>query len=132
MSRMFNVAVLAAALSSAEAASPHLHGAFAAGRMPTRVGQCVSTRIKQIANRLENAPGSGSAVLFTNGGYPVSYDQVPAVDRSRRGDPVRMCLVALPQGCPKGDDRGKIYKTTNRRTDASWRLPDSEHSCGGA
>ncbi len=100
--------------------------------LPTRVGQCVTTRIKEIANRLENTPGSGSLVLMANGGAQVSYDQIPAIDRSRPGDPVSMCLAALPQGCPRGDERGKIYRTTNLRTHASWRLPDSEHGCGGA
>jgi hypothetical protein len=45
---------------------------------------------------------------------------------------VRICLVSLPQNCPPGDTRGRIYKTTNLRTRQSWTLPDSEHSCGGA
>jgi hypothetical protein len=45
---------------------------------------------------------------------------------------VRMCLVSLPQDCPKGDERGKIYRTRNLRTKKSWKLPDAEHSCGGA
>ena len=31
-----------------------------------------------------------------------------------------------------GDNRGKIYTTTNLRTLDSWTLTDSEHSCGGA
>jgi hypothetical protein len=75
---------------------------------------------------------SGSAVEFANGLYQVSYDQVRAVNRSRRGDPVSICLRALPENCPRGDDRGKIYRATNLRTRQSWTLPDSEHSCGGA
>jgi hypothetical protein len=48
------------------------------------------------------------------------------------GDRVRMCFVSTPLNCPKGDDRGKIYNSTNLRTHKNWRLPDSEHSCGGA
>ena len=43
-----------------------------------------------------------------------------------------MCLVSAPQDCPQGDARGKIYRTTNQRTKKSWKLPDSEHACGGA
>jgi hypothetical protein len=100
--------------------------------LPRRVGECVETRVKTVENRLENAPGSGSAISFVNGGYQVSYDQVPAVDRSRPGDPVRMCLVSIPTDCPPGDTRGRQYHTTNKRTSQSWTLPDAEHMCGGA
>jgi hypothetical protein len=111
--------------------------AFAAG-LPTHVGQCVNTTVQKVETRLvdgtNNQPvaGSGSAISFANGGYQVSYDQEPAVDSSRPGDPVRMCLASIPQDCPPGDNRGREYKTTNLRTHQTWRLPDSEHSCGGA
>jgi hypothetical protein len=103
-----------------------------------RVGTCVRTTIAQVSQRLEDSlthqviPGSGSAVTFANGLYQVSYDQVPAVNRSRRGDPVSICLRSLPEHCPPGDVRGKFYETTNLRTRESWTLPDSEHGCGGA
>lgn len=111
--------------------------AFAA-ELPTRVGQCADTTVKSVETRLvdgaNNAPiaGSGSAISFANGGYQVSYDQMPAVDSSRQGDPVRICLASVPQDCPPGDNRGRAYKTTNLRTHRSWTLSDSEHSCGGA
>lgn len=105
--------------------------------LPTRVGGCVRTSIKSIGTRLEDGsnrpiPGSGSALEYADGGYGVSYSTIPAIERSRRGDPVRLCLVRIPTGCPKGDDRGKEYRATNLRTHQSWTLPDSEHSCGGA
>jgi hypothetical protein len=103
-----------------------------AGGLPTRVGACAKTRIKSIGTRLEGTPGSGSAVSFDNGGYQVSYDTVPAIEHSKTGDPVRMCLVSIPRHCPKGDDRGRVYRTTNLRTHKGWKLPDSEHMCGGA
>jgi hypothetical protein len=103
-----------------------------AGDLPKHVGQCVKTRIKSIETRLENAPDSGSAVSFENGGYQVSYDTVPAIVHSKAGDPARMCLVSIPKNCPKGDDRGRVYRTTNLRTHKSWKLMDSEHMCGGA
>ena len=111
-------------------------GAGAEG-LPTRVGQCVETTIKIVGERLEDGankqvPGSGSSVSFANGGSQVSYEQIAAVDTSRPGDPVKMCLVSIPRHCPPGDDRGREYKTTNLRTHKSWRLPDSEHMCGGA
>jgi hypothetical protein len=113
-------------------------GPAAAAPLPTRIGQCSRTAVSRIGQRLEDAstgrsiPGSGSAVQFANGGYQVSYDEIPQIARSRPGDPVRICLVSVPQNCPPGDARGRVYKTTNLRTRQSWTLPDSEHSCGGA
>jgi hypothetical protein len=106
--------------------------AATAANLPRRVGQCVETRVKEVATRLENMPGSGSAIDFENGGYGVSYEQVPAVDNSRAGDPVTLCLVSIPKGCPPGDNRGRRYRATNKRTGQSWTLPDAEHMCGGA
>jgi hypothetical protein len=96
------------------------------------------TTIAAVETRLEDGAthrpitGSGSAVRFANGGYQVSYETIPAIEASRAGDRVRMCFISTPLNCPSGDNRGKIYRTTNLRTKKSWRLPDSEHSCGGA
>jgi len=110
----------------------------AADPLPTKVGQCTNTTIKDVTTRLEDGatnkpiPGSGSAVNFANGGYQVSYDTIAAITQSRAGDPVTMCLVSLPQNCPPGDNRGITYKTTNLRTHGTWTLPDAEHMCGGA
>ncbi len=109
-----------------------------AGFLPTRVGACVATTIESIETRLMDGatntpiPNSGSAVRFANGGYQVSYDTVPAIEESRKGDRVRMCFISTPLNCPPGDNRGKVYYTTNLRTHKSWKLPDAEHSCGGA
>jgi hypothetical protein len=103
-----------------------------AGHLPRRVGACVRTTIKSIETRLQGVPGSGSAVSFENGGYQVSYDTVPAIEHSKAGDRVWVCLVSVPRHCPKGDDRGRVYRTTNLRTHKTWKLPDSEHMCGGA
>ncbi|WP_080951499.1 hypothetical protein [Gluconobacter oxydans] len=105
--------------------------------LPTRPGTCVFTHVKSVEERLSDGnrqwvAGSGSAIALTNGGYQVSYDQLPEVDNTHSGDPVMMCLVALPSNCPRGDDRGKVYTTTDLRTMKSWTLPDSEHECGGA
>ncbi|HUB65517.1 MAG TPA: hypothetical protein VL996_13930 [Methylocella sp.] len=113
-------------------------GLARADDLPAKVGDCSKTTIKSIGTRLidestnKPIPGSGSAVNFENGGYQVSYDTVPAIDHSKAGDPVEMCLVAVPSNCPEGDDRGRLYKTTNLRTHKSWSLRDSEHMCGGA
>lgn len=105
---------------------------------PLHIGQCTRTSIREIGHRLEDGlthvpmKDSGSAVTFVNGLYQVSYDELADIHHARRGDPVLICLVSLPSDCPKGDDRGKVYKTTDLRTHRSWMLPDSEHSCGGA
>jgi hypothetical protein len=105
---------------------------------PRREGTCVRTRISKVEQRLRdgaNGPfiaGSGSAVRYTNGGYQVGYTEIEPVQNSRTGDPVFMCLVRIPRGCPSGDARGRVYTTTNLRTLQSWTMPDSEHECGGA
>jgi hypothetical protein len=104
----------------------------AGSSMPTHVGQCVSTSIKDIGSRLEGDPSSGSDVDYANGGSQISYDVVPQVAAWRRGDPVKMCLVKLPQGCPPGDSRGGFYQVTDLRVGTSWTEADSSHSCGGA
>ena len=99
--------------------------------LPTEIGACSETTIEDIGYRLGD-PDSGSAISYANGGGQVSYDTIPEIHRSRVGDPVRLCLVSIPEDCPPGDDRGKVYSATNLRTGESWEAPDSQHSCGGA
>jgi hypothetical protein len=129
----FVVGLIALALAGQQGAAQRR-----AARPALAVGTCVRTTIREVGQRLEDGvthrpmPDSGSAVEFANGLYQVSYDQVPAVNQSRRGDPVFVCLMSLPQHCPPGDVRGKLYTTTNLRTEESWTLPDAEHGCGGA
>ncbi len=109
-----------------------------AARLPMKVGQCSNTTVKSVGTRLEDGfthepvPDSGSAISFTNGGYQVSYDMVAEIIRSRPMDKVQICLQSLPENCPRGDTRGKVYRTINFRTGSSWILPDAEHLCGGA
>ena len=111
--------------------------------LPRGKGQCSNTFVKEILYRLGATDsqgvlipieGSGSAVSYTNGGYQVSYDTVPAIHRSREGDPVQLCLTYIPDcsQAPKGDQRGRIYRARNLRTGESWILLDSQHRCGGA
>ena len=101
-------------------------------RIPTTEGACSLTAVARVESRLEGAPGSGSAVAETNGAYQVSYDTIPAIQRSRPGDPTLLCLVSIPKGCPPGDDRGRIYAGANLRTLGAWSEADAEHMCGGA
>ncbi|GAM96925.1 hypothetical protein U91I_00546 [alpha proteobacterium U9-1i] len=97
-----------------------------------QVGDCVETSITLVGSRLEGVADSGSGVEFANGMSQVSYDVLPGVSNSRVGDPVRLCLVSVPQNCPPGDDRGRVYAGTNLRTNETWTAPDSQHMCGGA
>jgi hypothetical protein len=106
-------------------------GSAQAAALPTTIGQCSETVITTIGHRLEN-PDSGSVVQYKNGLIQISYDLIAAIRRSHVGDKVKVCLVSLPQHCPPGDDRGKVYRATNLRTSESWEAPDSQHSCGGA
>lgn len=124
------LAWLACALASPVAA--------AAATLPQQTGDCAHTAVAHIGTRLQDVrtgrdiPDSGTAVWLRNGGYQVSYEPDRAVQDSRPGDPVLMCLVKLPEHCPPGDQRGRWYTVTNLRTLRSWTLPDAEHSCGGA
>lgn len=43
-----------------------------------------------------------------------------------------VCLAVLPEDCPPGDDRGKVYASADLRTLMAWASPDAEHLCGGA
>lgn len=104
-------------------------------RNVSRVGQCEVTTIEEIGPRLEGGDRpneSGTSVSFANGVSQVSYELERPVAQSRTGDRVRVCLVSIPRNCPKGDDRGREYAVTNLRTGGKWRMPDSQHMCGGA
>lgn len=114
-----------------------------AAPLPKQVGSCAETFIKEINYRLQvpdengiymGLPDSGSAITFSNGGYQVSYDKIPAIHRSQPGDKVKVCLTYLPNcsHARRGDTRGRVYETTNLRTNEHWALPDSSHMCGGA
>jgi hypothetical protein len=134
MTRVLALALLALAATPATAAprsavSDLTHKA-------EHVGQCFHTRVRRVENRLEDngkaVADSGSAIVLDDGHYNVSYDQIPGIDRSRAGDPVRLCVTALPRHCPAGDRRGIAYHGRNLRTGLSWRAADAEHMCGGA
>ena len=133
-------AILGGALAGALVVGGLGFAPAAEAQMPTRVGTCVATTIARIGTRFSDTLAKpkgdgideGTSVDLKNGVYGVSYAYVDAVARSRVGDRVMTCLVLLPTGCPRGDDRGKMYTTTNLRTLDSWTLPDSQHMCGGA
>ena len=113
----------ALALLAQPAGAPAQSRAVRSEPVPVRVGTCAFSRVREVGQRLEDGvthrvvPDSGSIVTLANGLYQVSYGQVEAVNESRRGDPVYTCLMKLPRGCPPGDTRGRLYTTTNLRTE---------------
>ena len=106
--------------------------AYAAADIPTKVGQCVETSLKEVGTRLEGVPDSGSAVIYANGIFGIDYETVKAITKARKGDKITLCLTSIPKNCPPGADRGKFYSAVDLRTQGKWNLPDAEHLCGGA
>ncbi len=109
--------------------------------VPEKVGQCTTTVVAAFSDRFGNplpktghpdAELNGVRIYFSNGGSQVSYGRDAPIIRSKVGDKVRMCLTSIPKNCPPGDDRGRIYKSTNLRTGGSWSLTAEQHMCGGA
>ncbi len=97
-----------------------------------KVGQCVETTVTRLGTRLVGTPGSGTAIEFANGVGLVSYDTVPEAEASKSGDSVTLCLTDIPSDCPNGDERGRTYTVTNKRTQQKFSMQNSQHSCGGA
>lgn len=107
--------------------------AFSTGQnIPKVIGKCENTKITNLGNRIEHSKESGIYLKFKNGVNQFSYVNITEIDDAKIGDSVIMCLVSVPQNCPPGDDRGKLYHVFNLRTFKSWTLYDSQHLCGGA
>jgi hypothetical protein len=121
--------------------------AFAASRSvvssithrPEHVGQCFTTTVRHVGQRLTDSAtgrevaGSGSRIVLADGHETLGYDAVKAIDLSRPGDPVRLCVLHLPPpACPHGDTRNIVYRGRNLRTGMSWESSDSAHPCDGA
>ena len=106
--------------------------------LPKHVGDCATTKVSAdrdaAGRRLDHKPdrGFGQRVEFVNGGYQVSYDTVAAIEASRPGDPVHICLVSIPQGLPAGRQSRPDLQDHQPAHHGLWTLPDAEHSCGGA
>jgi hypothetical protein len=107
--------------------------------LPAKVGECADTTITSITDRFgadltpsKKGSDKGTFVRFSNSGVQVSLVKERSIVRSQIFDKVSMCLVDVPKGCPAGDNRGRVYKTTNLRTGESWSLPNDVRSCSGA
>ncbi|MCK8785553.1 hypothetical protein M0638_14285 [Roseomonas sp. NAR14] len=97
---------------------------------PERIGQCVTTRVAAVGSRLTtpgggNIPNSGSGISFTNGVRQVSCRNELMVQRARKDDRARLCLVRIGSGIPPT----RTYNTTNQRTGDSWTLSDRVSGC---
>lgn len=109
---------------------------------PTKVGDCAERTIAAISDRFNGKLASrpykrgaidpGSYVRYTNKDTQVSYEWDAALAHSKVGDKVRFCLISIPKDCPPGDNRGRVYETTNLRTNETWKMQDDPHMCGGA
>ena len=110
-----------------------------------KVGECLLGQVIELGPRLcssadadgncpKNLPfdDTGDTVIATGGFFAVEYERVPAIEKSKLGDTVLLCLKSIPKNCPKDDDRGYIWNWKNLRTNGKWNSPDSEHMCGGA
>lgn len=109
---------------------------------PSKVGECAERTIAVVSTASGGKLGSrppkeaamdpGSYVRYTNKETQVSHEWDRALAHAKVGDRVRMCLIFVPKDCPPGDDRGRVYETTNLRTNEVWKMPDDPHMCGGA
>jgi len=100
---------------------------------PTTANTCANTFVSYVGSRLEgvSAREAGSAITFTNRLYSDSYNY-QEYGGSKKGDEVTLCLLSIPKNCPRGDDRGKVFSVTNRRTELSFTISKGHHLCGGA
>src|SRR5258708_5147607 len=103
-----------AGLGPARAAVP------AADVLPTQAGECAETTITALTDywglkisARKQEIDQGVAISFSNKGGQYSHETPPAVVKSKVGDRVKLCLISIPSGCPAGDNRGRIYRTTN-------------------
>jgi uncharacterized protein len=105
--------------------------------VPQGIAECAATHIVRLTTRFGDPlatadAGEGSAVEFRNGGRQVAYDVADALRDAEPLDKVVMCLASIPRDCPAGDVRGRVYYVLDTRTNETWEMPDSQHSCGGA
>jgi hypothetical protein len=95
------------------------------------VGHCVMTSVHRFED-VRDALTTAHAIFYQDGIAQYDFSDKPRFNEAKAGDSVKVCLVAIPQSCPPGDDRGKTYRATDLRTHRTWTLPDDMHYCGGA
>lgn len=116
--------------------------------LPVRPGDCVTTRIVDKNTRFEGVtPGEtgGEISVSLANGIGLYLTSIPHLSSEAnadaymartldfaKGDKVSLCLISLPEDCPPGDDRGKIYAVNNLKNQMSFTGVDAWHLCGGA
>ena len=116
--------------------------------LPQKVGACTDSTIMEKNTRFEGAVAGEAGgevnvlVAAELGLYIQSVSGLPDSANADKymystndfaiGDKIKLCLIALPEDCPKGDDRGKVYTVTNYKNDKSFTGVDAWHLCGGA
>lgn len=115
---------------------------------PKTVGDCVETILMSKNTRFEGVvagdTGGEVNVMFDNeiALYIQEIQDLPKstnVDKYMystsdfaEGDSMKLCLLALPKDCPKGDDRGKVYSVHSHKNNKTFTGVDAWHLCGGA
>ncbi len=134
LSNVLDMALILVSSSLVVSATPAL-----SSPLRTQIGKCTDTFIEQISTWSRSSErsrasfvGSGASVNLTNGIYLVSYDEIAPLKKFKVGEKVKLCLLSIPRDCPPGDSRGRTYRLLSYRTRQSVKLPNSQHSCGGA
>lgn len=143
-------ALLALIFSACSATEPELESqpvkVEESSNLPTPIAECIETEIVDKIYRLwdpkdpklpkrEDAIGKEIVLKLPNKMFLYTEhfgDTFLASANFAAGNPVQLCLVALPTDCPPGDDRGKRYSLLDRRTGFSGIYVDAWHLCGGA
>lgn len=111
--------------------------------MPSPICQTFTVKeVWRVPRGHEPSGAESSALGFTQGSrifggdkvgwVNTPYSRTSALENSRPGDRVLVCLVKYYAGCPKGDDRGRTYSVRNLRTGATFEAMNGSHICGGA
>lgn len=132
----------------AELKSPATSTPARSSGLPVRVGECVTTQIVDKSTRFDGAtPGEAGGEVYVSFTIKVGLyiSEIPHLAPNANpdaymartqdfalGDKVRLCLVSLPEDCPPGDDRGKVYSVANLKNNLSFIGIDAWHTCGGA
>lgn len=90
------------------------------------IGDCAQTTVSEVAISY------ASTITYENDTFQVDWAENPDFRNTIPGDVVQLCLVSIPDNCPKDDTRGRQLEARNIRTGDTWSAQNSFHSCGGA
>lgn len=90
------------------------------------IGDCAQTTVSEVAISY------ASTITYENDTFQVDWAENPDFRNTIPGDVIQLCLVSIPDNCPKDDTRGRQLEARNIRTGDTWSAQNSFHSCGGA